>query len=722
MPFVVAAMAAVIGAIGGFMALFGVEPGYFSGLLFGLGAAILLAATGKSPVERVSPPPWYRTILIGLWCGAALWLIGWSALGVDGWATALVGAAACAIADRRTLLSRATRNLHRGLLFAVVLAAAESLVTQPIVGLAALTGAGAGLLFPVDLLQRSRLRAGSSHSRPDSGGYRNEALAVAAFLDSTDIPKGMVTHAAREAGAGRASSLRTLAAGALLEVAPDSWQARPMVQEFARKRMLPEERKAWAGRAVRMLAQHFPQDPKAGAEVCERLVPQALAAVGHAEVLDVERGPAAVLLNRVAAYLAASGRREEAQAVLERALAHASAGFGEASAEVATLHAHLAQGRSAVSSSLPGSPEISESAAPSGSPGSAAPSGSPGSAAFAGSPGSAAFAGSFVSGGSPASDASSGPSASSGLSAFSGPSGASASYDLAASSASSASADPSASSGFSNADGYSGRSALAFSFAQTGDIRRDAGDIAGARRDYRSALSNARFSLPRNHPLVADVRARLAALPQPSRDDANEKRLVLGCFGLVVATVLICVGFTVVRDLNESRSKASDKELTSADQLVEVCHSNQRYFRDAAAFAGPEPHPAQVFRRTNNDTGFKRELFGGDVDPRKTQLVACALQARTGPPLAICKFAAQPEIPLHEASYQVTIYETWTGQRLGSQTVTATTGQCPPVYVPPPQGKPWMLYAAPSDDQYRQALQPVLDLLPPEPPASASPH
>ncbi|HZM84343.1 MAG TPA: hypothetical protein VFC19_52150 [Candidatus Limnocylindrales bacterium] len=675
MPFVVAAPAAVIGAIGGFMALFGAEPGYFSGILFGLGAAILLAATGKAPVERVGPPPWSRTILIGLCCTAALFSIGWSAVGFGGWATALVGGAACAIADRRTMLNKSTRNLHRVLSIAAILAAAESVVTQPILGLAALTGAGAGLLFPVDLLtRRPRLRIGSAHSI--SGGYGNEVLAIAAFLDATDIPKALVTAAANEVGAGRASSLRTLAIGALLDVGPDSWQARPMVQEFARKRMLAEERKAWAARAVRMLTLNFPQAPKAGDELCERLVPHALAAVGYAEALDVERGPAAVLLDRVATYLAAMGRLEEAQTARKRAIAHASAGFGEASAEVATLHSHLVRGRSAASSAASSWPSSGASSVAS-SASSAASSAPPSEPAGPGVVGSSV------------------------------PSVVPVGVDL---------------SSLSTEDGYSGRSALAFSFAQTGNVRLEAGDVAGARRDYRAALNNARFSLPRNHPLVAEVRARLAALPQPARDEDNEKRLVVGCFALVVATVLICVGFTVVRDLSESRSKASDKELRTVDQLVDVCNSNQRYFRDAAAFAGPEPHPAQVFRRDSNDTAFRRELFGVDVDPRKNQLVACALQTRTGPPIATCKFTTQPEIPLHEAIYQITVYETLTGRRLGAQAVTANKGQCPISYTPPPQGKPWMLYAAPSDDQYRQALQPVLDLLPFALPASASAH
>jgi hypothetical protein len=639
-------------------------------MLFGLGTAILLAATGKSPVERVSPPPWYRTILIGSCCAAALFSIGWSALRVDAWAVALLGGAACAMADRRTMLSRVSRNLHRALALAAILAAAKGLVPQPIVGLAALTGAGLGLLVPVDLLNRwPRLWRGSARS--NSGGYRNEVLAIAAFLDSSDIPKSLVMEAAHEAGAGRASSLRTLAAGALIDVGPDSWQARPMVQDFARKRMLPEERKAWAARAVRALTLHFPRDPKTRAELCERLVPHALAAVGYAEVLDVERGPAAVLLDRVATYLTAVGRVEEAQAARERAIAHASAGFGEASAEVATLHSHLVQGRSAVAAQ--------SSPAGSNSPGS-----------------------------SPQESSSRKTSSSKPLSAATRePSRAPVSIDL---------------SNLSMDDGYSGRSALAFSFAQTGDVRLEAGDVTGARRDYRAALNNARFSLPRNHPLVTQVRARLAALPQPARDEDNEKRLVLGCFSLVVATVLICVGFTVVRDLNESRSKASDQELTNVDQLVEVCNSNQRYFPDAAAFAGIEPHPAQVFRRANNDAAFRRETFGGDGDPKKNQLVACALQTRTGPPVATCQSTTQPEIPLHEATYQVTIYETWTGRRLGSSTLIVGKGVCPTSYVPPPPGKPWMLYAAPSDDQYRQALQPILDLLPAAAAASTSPH
>lgn len=619
MPFAVAAPAAVIGVIGVLMVLSDAEASYLSGIFFGLGAAVLLLSTGKQPVKRVSPPSWLRTILIGLYCGASLYLIGWVSVGVDGFAAALVGGAACAVADRRTLLSHTPRNVYRVMLVLFVLAAAEALMTQPIVGLAALTGAGAGLLFPIDLLRRPKIRPHSAHSSPDSGGYHNEVLALAAFLDPTDIPKSMVLEAAREVGVGRASSLRTLAAGALLEVGPDSLQARPMALEFARQRMLREERKTWASRAVQLMARRFPSDPKAGDQLAERLMPHALAVAGHAEKLGVEPAATAAILNRVAAFLVASGRHEDARAARERALAHASASPAETEAELAALQQAEEAKRAAEEEQT-----------------------------------------------------------------------------------------------------YSGRSALAFGLAQTGDIRRDAGDDAGARRDYRAALSQARFSLPRSHPLIADVRARLAALPAPTRDQANEKRLVLGCFGLVVAIVLICAGFTVVRDLTEGRSQASDKELTSADQLIEVCHSSQKYFRDAAAFAGPEPHPAQIFLRTNNDAGFKRELFGGDANPRRTQLVACVVQIRTGPPVAKCTFPTQPEIPLHEAAYDVTVYETWTGRRLGTQPVTATKGQCPPVYVAPPEGKPWMLYAAPSDEQYRQVLQPIFDQLPPPPGASGS--
>lgn len=717
MPFVVAAPAVVIGAIGGFMALFGVEPGYFTGILFGLGTSIMLAATGRMPVERVSPPSWRRTILIGIFCATAIFSIGWSALGLGGWATALVGGAACAVADRRTTLSQPTRNLHRGLVVAVLLAAIESLVTQPIVGLAALTGAGAGLLFPLDLLMRPPwARSGSAHSK--SAGYSNEALAIAAFLDPTDIPKSLVTEAARDAGAGRASSLRTLAIGAFSEVGPDSWQARPMVQEFARKRMLEEERRAWAAKAVCMLVLRFPQAPKAGDELCERLVPHVLAAVGHAEAFNVERGPAAVLLDRVAAYLTAMGRLEEAQAVRERAIAHAAAGFGESSAEVATLHSHLVRGRITVSAAAT-SPANPAASSPEG--GGINGSGRFGSAA--GVSGTAAFSGTAgVSGadGDSGADRGSGASGGSGSGDSPRPKGVARAFSrLPVIPVGVGGLDPST---FTVENGYSRRSALAFSFAQTGDVRLEAGDVAGAQRDYRAALSSARFSLPRNHPLVIEIRTKLAALPQPARDEDNEKRLVVGCFTLVVATVLICVGFTVVRGLNETGSKASDQELTSANQLVEVCNSNQRYFQDAAVFAGPDPHPAHIFRRGNNDSGFRREQFGGDTDPRKIQLVACALQTRTGPPLATCKFTSQPEIPLHEATYQVTIYETWTGRRLGSKTIAATKGECPSSYVSPPQGKPWMLYAVPSDDQYRQALQPVLDQLPTVPSVSGGPH
>jgi hypothetical protein len=640
--------------------------------------ATLLAATARAPIARVSPPSRHRTVLIGLLCAAALFSIGWSTLGWNVWATALVGGAACALADRRTTVNKATRYLHLGLVTATLLAAAESLVTQPILGLAAITGAGAGLLLPVDLLTKRPWLGFFGFARPDSHseGYSNEVLALASFLAQADIPKSLLKEAADEAGVGRATSLRSLMAGALIDTGPDSWHARPMVQEFARKRMLEEERKMWAARAVRMVALRFPEHAKPGDELAERLVPHALVVAGHAEGYDVERGSAAVLLDRVASYLAEGGRAEDALAVRERAIAHASEGFGAASAEVAMLQSQVAQDRTVVSApggAASASGEDGQSTLSDGAEGS-------GGRGLARSPKPVRPAG-----------LSRLPIMPVGIGGL----------------------DPAS---FSAENGSSRRSALAFSFAQTGDVRLEAGDTIGARRDYRAALSSARFSLPRNHPLVVEVRGKLAALPEPARDEDNERRLVVGCFGLVVATVLVCVGFTVVKDLDESGSKASEQKLISADQLVEVCDSNQKYFIDAAAFAGPGPHPAQVFRRGNNDNAFTREPFGGDIEPRRIQLVACALQTRTGPPLTTCKSANQPEIALHEATYQVTVYETGTGRKLGALTVTADKGQCPENYTPPPQGKPWMLYAIPSDDQYRQALQPVLDA----PPAAGS--
>ncbi|WP_117212785.1 hypothetical protein [Allorhizocola rhizosphaerae] len=623
MPFVVAAPAAVIGGLGALWVtltlLIGLEAGFLSGVILGLGAFVLLAVSHGAPVARVTPPRWRRSLLLGLLCGVALWLVSVAAIGpIGSVAGAVVGGLACAMADRRTTATRRATLLHRALLVLLLLVTLERLTAKaffdndPYAGLGALCAVIAAAFIPMD-----RIRRWTAERQPvpakiiyrDFGGYRAEALALAAFLEPVDVPKSLLIETAHEIGAGKAGSLRGLAATAMVETGPDSLNVNPQAQEFARQRMLADERRWWTARAVRMLTEAFPPGPWASAESrawCERLMPHALALSGWAEKHNVERGAMALLLDEVAGYLAEAGRLEDARSAAALAVAHAAAGFGPASPEVATLHARLEQPQQTAVD----------------------------------------------------------------------------------------------------------RAELAHQFALLGDGHRDTGDLDAARRDYRTALVHARSALGGRHELVGDLRARLAALPAPARDESNERRLVIGCFSLVVASVLICVGAVVLRGIGDGRMRASEDALARVEQLAELCASSPRYFPAADAFAGAEPHPVRLFRKSNNDSEFTLEPYTvAPAAPSATQLVGCVTQTRTGPNLATCKYPDRPEIPLHQATYVLSIYETRTGAKLGTQTLTATHGECPPSYQPPPETKPWMLYAAPADDQYRQAILLVEDLL-----------
>ncbi len=659
MPFVVAAPAAVIGGLGAFWAaltlLIGLDAGFVSGIVLGVGAFVLLALSYGAPIARVTPPPWRRSLLLGLVCGAALWLVGLAALGpADAGLVALAGGLACAAADRRTAATRRAVLMHRALLVLLLLVTLEPLVAKaffesdPFPGLGALCAVIAAAFIPTDRIRHwlaARRPAPAKVIYRDFGRHRPEGLALAAFLAPVDIPKSLLIETAHTVGVGRASSLRGLAATAMVDTGPDALNVSSQAQDFARQRMLADERRWWAARAVRMLADAFPPGPWSSPEArawCERLVPHALMVAQWAEQHNVERGAVTLLLDEVAGYLAHVGRLEDARSVAGLAVTHAAAGFGPTSPEVATLHARVEQPEQAAVD----------------------------------------------------------------------------------------------------------RAELAYQFALLGDGHREAGDFDAARRDYRTALVHARSALGGRHELVADLRARLVALPAPSPDESNERRLVLGCFSLVVATVLICVAFVVVRGIGDSSMRTSGDPLVRVEQLAELCASSPRYFPAADAFAGPEPHPARLFRRSNHDNGFTLEPYttipaaptappgaaqsappttraaatpstgvpsappsGALTAPTATQLVGCVTQTRTGPIIAACRYPDRPEIPLHQATYLLNVFETRTGAKLGTQTIAVTTGQCPPSFQPPPDSKPWMLYAAPADAQYRQALVPIEDLL-----------
>ena len=96
-----------------------------------------------------------------------------------------------------------------------------------------------------------------------------------------------------------------------------------LVQAVARDRLSPAKQKQWAGAAVRLVNDAFPQesyDVRTWAE-CDTLLPHALAAAGHAEVLSSEPEAVGRLLNQVGLYLNGRARFTEAKPYFERSLA-----------------------------------------------------------------------------------------------------------------------------------------------------------------------------------------------------------------------------------------------------------------------------------------------------------------------------------------------------------------------------------------------------------------
>ncbi len=620
---------------------------FVSGFVFGLGVFLLLAACHQAPVAPVAAARWRRSLGNGVVCAAAFWLLGTSVFGSSaGWLMAAAGGMTALLADRRTAVDKTIGDVYRWMLAVVLLGAlGEVLIAWVISGhLAIALGVAAAVLvaaaapvgnFPkwsahlFAPLPAFPLPPASTQNLNSLRGYQAEALAFCAFLAPTDIPRSLVIKVATETGKGKAPELNALAATAFAEAGTDSLSVDPLVQQFAIQRLAIGERKRWAKRAVRTLAAQFaiglPGEDAKNRSWCARLTPHALAAVAHASKLDVERGACALLLNHVAGFLIISGRREEAAQVLAQALQFATAAFGEASAEVATVHANMTRLDDPLDDQVPGGETL----------------------------------GTFT---------------------------------------------------------HPHSSALAVSFTRLGDVRRTAGDLTAARRNYHAALGHAKAGLGTHHPLVADLRQRLAALPALGTQRVEERRLLALGLSIIVVMVAAFAGAVLWRDAQFSAPRAAGKPLASADDLRDVCADRQRYFPDATAFGGRAPHPIQLFRNAASAAAFVKESLydpAGLVPPhwqadqtnvQAVQLVGCVVRRGAGEQITTCKLAGQGEIPLLQATYEVGVHEATTGRMVGETSLEITKGSCPAQVEAPVAGAPWQLYVSPTFHDYRLAL------------------
>ncbi|HCT78668.1 MAG TPA: hypothetical protein DGG94_15210 [Micromonosporaceae bacterium] len=264
-------------------------------------------------------------------------------------------------------------------------------------------------------------------------------------------------------------------------------------------------------------------------------------------------------------------------------------------------------------------------------------------------------------------------------------------------------------------------SALAVDFAQLGDMRRDLGDVAEARRNYHAALGHAKQALGSRHELVADLRSKLAALPPLGQERVAERHLLVGGLGMIVIAVAVFVGIVLWRDARISVPRPASHSLAVVDDLGELCDERPRYFPEAAPFAGVAPHPIQLFAKSADNSEYLREqLFdpsapvpshwqADDFTVRSAQLVGCVTLKHAAAEITVCKYPDRRDIPLHQATYEIAVYEVKTGRKVGTKNVVVTEGSCPPGYTPPPIGDPWRLHALPNFQQYEQALSPFVE-------------
>ena len=259
-------------------------------------------------------------------------------------------------------------------------------------------------------------------------------------------------------------------------------------------------------------------------------------------------------------------------------------------------------------------------------------------------------------------------------------------------------------------------SSLVVSFTRLGDMRRDVGDLTGARRNYHAGLGHAKSALGTHHHLVADLRGRLADLPALGTQKVEERRLLALGLAMIVVMAAVFAGAILWRDAQFNAPRAAGKPLITADDLGDVCAERQRYYPDATAFGGRAPHPIQLFSRASGEASFIRENLYDTTglvpahwqadasNVREVQLVGCVIQRGTGAQITVCKVEGQREIPLHAATYEVGVHEARTGRMVGETSLEITRGSCPAQIDTPALGEPWRLYAAPSFRDYRLAL------------------
>lgn len=182
----------------------------------------------------------------------------------------------------------------------------------------------------------------------------DELLTLCAFLAAEAIPRELLSGGAellpeplREVvgDQGKLDQAEiALRRYSFANLTDDTLGVHRLVQAVARHRLSEDQYKLWAGSTIKLVARFFPGeagDVRSWA-MCERLLPHALAAAGHAAVVEAEPKLTSWLLDRAATYLQGRARYAEARQHFEHALTIAETALGSDDPDVAVRKNDLA--------------------------------------------------------------------------------------------------------------------------------------------------------------------------------------------------------------------------------------------------------------------------------------------------------------------------------------------------------------------------------------------
>jgi tetratricopeptide (TPR) repeat protein len=165
-------------------------------------------------------------------------------------------------------------------------------------------------------------------------------LDLCAFFARDDIPRELpgrfperLPHPLAQAAGDPLAyndAIRALGRYSLATVTPTALAVHRLVQAVVRARLDHTSQRRWAGVAVGLLYESFPDRSWEAPTwpTCQRLLPHVLAATEHAEHLGVAGEEAGALLDRVSDYLRGRGQPRQARPIAEGALVVTMAALG----------------------------------------------------------------------------------------------------------------------------------------------------------------------------------------------------------------------------------------------------------------------------------------------------------------------------------------------------------------------------------------------------------